>query len=693
MKSVLKTSLIVVMAVALLAAGIVAAFQAAWDSARRAGECAVGGTILAPLNITVEGVKLTDGIIDGAIGIGGDILGSLSGIVGIGDNDDLGLSLEQLENAAIIVGIGEVRGESPRLIQVALMTSLQEASLINVPYGDADSLGLFQQRPSQGWGSADEIMDPVFATNAFFNALHDQLSAEQASQLPLWEIAANVQKPREDLRQEYDKWQDEAAELLESMLEVSGVTVALIGGTKTVEMHTSVSRNMLQSGWPDAIIDAASDRLIATDVEDGPASGIEAIQTYLEADQQVVMWAVDLGSSELDSFETEEQASDSIRSLLDATPEDSHLAWVNISDPGNVQAALFNRALETVADEHDRLGVIDWDSVASGVAGLRKPDGSYNAAGLDQRASFISRVFTNPSSIGVFDDVGFFPPGFGGGFRIPGACDFGGTVVGGALEVLQGQVGLPFTSDPDQASDQSLFEWVFAEQGEDLGELLEGGRDLTSFNDAQIGDLVLWADNPDDLTDITRTGIYLGANMVVMEPQAGDVTSISQMDWSNVIRVVRIELDVLGENVASIPPLDYSDTVVAAGFRVHPALESRVERLVEEAAAEGFTLTGGAWRSNRDQINLRREHCGISRYDVYDKPSDECTPPTARPYQPGRTTGSMHIRGLALDLSCDGELITSRNNDCFRWLSGNAERIAGLQNLPSEPWHWSTNGS
>ena len=52
----------------------------------------------------------------------------------------------------------------------------------------------------------------------------------------------------------------------------------------------------------------------------------------------------------------------------------------------------------------------------------------------------------------------------------------------------------------------------------------------------------------------------------------------------------------------------------------------------------------------------------------------------------------MHERGLAIDFTNGGRLITSRSNAAFRWLASNAARF-GLYNLPEEPWHWSTNGN
>jgi hypothetical protein len=88
--------------------------------------------------------------------------------VGAGETQ---LSAAQAENAATIVAISVQRGLPIRAAAIALAAALQESKLINVQHGDRDSLGLFQQRPSQGWGTAEQILDPVYATNAFYDAL------------------------------------------------------------------------------------------------------------------------------------------------------------------------------------------------------------------------------------------------------------------------------------------------------------------------------------------------------------------------------------------------------------------------------------------------------------------------------------------------------------------------------------------
>lgn len=136
------------------------------------------------------------------------------------------------------------------------------------------------------------------------------------------------------------------------------------------------------------------------------------------------------------------------------------------------------------------------------------------------------------------------------------------------------------------------------------------------------------------------------------------------------------------------PPgtVTWSDVTKVGTFWVHRSIASNVQGLVSAASAAGFNLTGGGFRDPASQISLRQAHCGSSYYDIYQKPASQCTPPTAIP---GR---SMHEQGRALDIKSGGALITSRSDPAFQWLAANAASY-GLYNLPSEPWHWSTNGT
>lgn len=87
------------------------------------------------------------------------------------DGRTVTVSLEQAENASTIAAVAVRRGLPARAVSIALATAYQESDLVNIDYGDRDSLGLFQQRPSQGWGSEAEVQDPVYAANAFYDAL------------------------------------------------------------------------------------------------------------------------------------------------------------------------------------------------------------------------------------------------------------------------------------------------------------------------------------------------------------------------------------------------------------------------------------------------------------------------------------------------------------------------------------------
>ncbi|GLY14755.1 hypothetical protein LWF15_05530 [Kineosporia rhizophila] len=97
------------------------------------------------------------------------------------------LEIDQADNAAIITAIAEKRDFPVRAATIGVATAIQESKLRNITYGDRDSVGLFQQRPSQGWGTREEILDPIYATNEFYDALAkigdlDELTITEAAQ-------------------------------------------------------------------------------------------------------------------------------------------------------------------------------------------------------------------------------------------------------------------------------------------------------------------------------------------------------------------------------------------------------------------------------------------------------------------------------------------------------------------------------
>jgi LAS superfamily LD-carboxypeptidase LdcB len=122
-------------------------------------------------------------------------------------------------------------------------------------------------------------------------------------------------------------------------------------------------------------------------------------------------------------------------------------------------------------------------------------------------------------------------------------------------------------------------------------------------------------------------------------------------------------------------------TITVAG-----AIATNVQSLLDAAAASGVMLCGGGYRDPAAQIELRKANCGTSDYAIYEMPSSQCSPPTARP------GSSMHEQGLAIDFTCNGGGTVDSGDTCFVWLSDHAGEY-GLQNLPAEAWHWSTNGN
>lgn len=97
----------------------------------------------------------------------------------------------QTAYAATIEAIAEKRGLPARAATIAIATAIQESKLRNLKYGDRDSVGLFQQRPSQGWGTVEQILDPVYSTNKFYDAL---VKVDGYEQMRITEIAQKVQR-------------------------------------------------------------------------------------------------------------------------------------------------------------------------------------------------------------------------------------------------------------------------------------------------------------------------------------------------------------------------------------------------------------------------------------------------------------------------------------------------------------------
>jgi hypothetical protein len=128
----------------------------------------------------------------------------------------LPMTASRMANATTIVRQDLARHMGLRSAVIAVATAMQESTLENISYGDRDSEGLFQQRPSAGWGSPAQITNPAYAANAFLSALHGHQQADPhwASQ-PLWENAQAVQNS--GFPYAYAKWESQAAQVVSSI--------------------------------------------------------------------------------------------------------------------------------------------------------------------------------------------------------------------------------------------------------------------------------------------------------------------------------------------------------------------------------------------------------------------------------------------------------------------------------------------
>lgn len=136
------------------------------------------------------------------------------------------LTQEQVDNARTIIAVGKGSELSAQAQKIAVMTALQESSLRNLDDGDKDSAGLFQQRPSYGWGSEAQITDPVYASKSFYGVNPDcpnpgLLQIDGWKTMDPGAAAQSVQGSGHP--DAYDKWETLAAELVDENQDVSSI--------------------------------------------------------------------------------------------------------------------------------------------------------------------------------------------------------------------------------------------------------------------------------------------------------------------------------------------------------------------------------------------------------------------------------------------------------------------------------------
>ena len=188
-------------------------------------------------------------------------------------------SPEQSANAATITAIALKRGLPARAATIANATAIQESKLRNIRFGDRDSIGLFQQRPSQGWGTVAQILDPVYATNKFYDAL---IKVEGYQAMEITKVAQEVQRSGAPLA--YADHEQEGRVLASTLAGHSpgGVGCRLDAATVSTPAATLAARLTAELGVP-ATVQGADVRVTGRTAQEAWAAGSWAV-AHAEAD-------------------------------------------------------------------------------------------------------------------------------------------------------------------------------------------------------------------------------------------------------------------------------------------------------------------------------------------------------------------------------------------------------------------------
>ena len=192
---------------------------------------------------------------------------------------DVTFSPEQSANAATITAIALKRGLPARAATIANATAIQESKLRNIRFGDRDSLGLFQQRPSQGWGTQEQILDPIYATNKFYDAL---IKIDGYQTMEITKVAQKVQRSAAPLA--YADHEQEGRVLASTLAGHSpgGIGCRLDAATVSTPAATLAAHLTAELGVP-AGVDGATVRATGRNAREAWAAGSWAV-AHAEAD-------------------------------------------------------------------------------------------------------------------------------------------------------------------------------------------------------------------------------------------------------------------------------------------------------------------------------------------------------------------------------------------------------------------------
>ncbi len=237
-------------------------------------------------------------------------------VSGKGDGARYEFTPEQAVNAATIAAVGTGRGLPERAVTIALATALQESGLRNISHGDRDSLGLFQQRPSQGWGTEQEIQDPIYSSGIFYEHL---VKVRDYTELPLTVAAQRVQ--RSGFPEAYAKHEPDATLLAAALTGRSAATLTCEGrpGATRTAGPDAVRSALVRDFGQDALQSAAAE--VGAAEVGGKKATPTPVPSVIESDGRTVVLPV-----------TADGGSGTGRSVRERGWQLAHWAVANASD-------------------------------------------------------------------------------------------------------------------------------------------------------------------------------------------------------------------------------------------------------------------------------------------------------------------------------------------------------------------------
>jgi hypothetical protein len=206
-----------------------------------------------------------------------------------GSGNPVMLSTEQAAIAATIAGVAHERQLPSRAVTIAYATAWQESHLRNLDYGTLDSVGVFQQRPSEGWGTRKELTDPVYATGKFFAAL---VKVPGYRKLPVYQAAQDVQRSADG--NAYQNYEGEAA-IMSGPFTGGSPHGVWCWYPQSPSPSQSPSQSQSQSGRAGARVSALRAELVRTfgqlDLRDGATSAAVRVR-HPAAGWAVASWLV-----------------------------------------------------------------------------------------------------------------------------------------------------------------------------------------------------------------------------------------------------------------------------------------------------------------------------------------------------------------------------------------------------------------